>query len=148
MLVSPPTSASPPLCESPRPSTPPSDAVGAQHGAGKGNLRGREEGGAGVAGAAGWEPLIHSHPSTGGLPSALAPRPSHVCSPLEFNFGCARGLSSYSQKKNSPRAGRAEDRARVTCPLRAGLKMTREFGKSLCTGPDLHFPSEGSWSLA
>lgn len=54
----------------------------------------------GNRGAAGWELLIHSHPSTGGPPSALAPRPSHVYSPLEFNFGCARGLSSYSQKKN------------------------------------------------
>ena len=102
----------------------------------------------GGRGAAGWELLIHSHPSTGGPPSAPASRPSHVYSPLEFNFGCARGLSSYSQKKNSPRAGRAEDRARVTCRLGAKLKMTREFGKSLCSGPDLHFFSLGSWSLA
>ena len=102
----------------------------------------------GGRGAAGREPLTRSHPSTGGLPSAPAPCPGHVSGPLEFNFGCARGLSSYSQKKNSPRAGQAEDRAWVTCRLRARLKMTRDLGKSLCSGPALHFYSLGSWSLA
>lgn len=127
------------------------DAPGAPHRAGKVGERQRQvEGGRdmGGRGAAGWEPLIQSHPSTGGLPSAPAPRPGHVSGSLEFNFGCARGLSSYSQKKNSRRAGQAEDRAWVTCRLRARLKMTRDLGKSLCSGPALHFYSLGSWSLA
>lgn len=55
----------------------------------------QEAGATGGAGA-----LTCSHPSTGGLPSAPAPRPGHVSSPLEFNFGCTHGLSSCSQKKN------------------------------------------------
>ena len=87
-------------------------------------------------------------PPTGGLPSVPTPHPSHVSSPLEFNFGCARGLSSYSQKKNSLSAGRAEDRSRVACPLGGRLKMTRDLGKSPCSGPDLQFSALRSRSLA
>lgn len=83
--------------------------------------------------------LIHSLPINRWPAICSAPHPSHVVSPLELNFGCAHGLSSDSQKKNLPRAGRFEDRVQVTCPLGARLKMTRDLGKSLCSGPDLHF---------
>ena len=92
----------PPVCGSSA-QNPTLDAPGAQvnwggWAGGKGRQEGRvlrRQGATGGAGA-----LICSHPSTGGLPSARAPRPGHVSSPLEFNFGCTHGLSSCSQKKN------------------------------------------------
>lgn len=132
-----------PLCEGPRPEPPhghPGGPALLQEAGERRTQRregGRERAARGRRAGAG--DRSEATPSTGGPPSAPAPRPSHVSSPLEFNFGHARGLSSYSQKKNSRRAGWAEDRARVVHPPGARLKMTGDLGKSLCSSPDLRF---------
>lgn len=106
-------------------------------GRGGGRQSRRQAGGRGAgSGTAGWALLIRRSSFNRWPAICSGPHPSHVSSPLESNLGCARGLSSYSQKKNSLRAGRAEDGSWVACPLGVRLKMTRDLGESPCSGPD------------